>query len=167
MPIKDVHFGRNARVTNEDLVNLYGCSLGDETIVGPFVEIQRNVRIGERCKISSHSFICEGVAIEDEVFIGHGVMFTNDRYPRATNSDGSLQSSADWVVEPTKVGRRASIGSNATVLGGVVIGREAVIGAGAVITRDVAPFAVVAGGPARVIGDVRRDRGRRDPARVA
>ena len=127
-------------------------------MIGPFVEIQRNATVGRRCKVSSHSFICEGVAIEDEVFIGHGVMFTNDRYPCATNRDGTLQTAADWSVEPTTVGRRASIGSNATVLSGITIGEGALVGAGAVLTKNVGAFAIVAGVPAQVIGDVRRLR---------
>jgi acetyltransferase-like isoleucine patch superfamily enzyme len=139
-------------IFHPDLVNLYGCSIGDETKVGAFVEIQKNVVIGKRCKISSHSFICEGVTIEDEVFVGHGVMFTNDVYPRATNADGSLQTQADWEVLPTKVCRGASIGSHATVLPNLTIGEGALVGAGAVVTRDVPPFAVVAGVPARVVG---------------
>lgn len=158
MPMRNVTLGRNVRIVDETLVNLYGCSIGDDTRVGPFVEIQCNARIGSRCKISSHTFICEGVIIEDEVFVGHGVMFTNDRYPRATNEDGTMQSAADWTVEITKVGRRASIGSNVTVLSGIKIGEAAIIGAGAVLTKDVPAFAVVAGVPARVIGDVRRLR---------
>jgi UDP-2-acetamido-3-amino-2,3-dideoxy-glucuronate N-acetyltransferase len=156
MPIKDVTLGRNVRIIDENLVNLYGCSIGDGTMVGPFVEVQRNATIGGNCKISSHTFICEGVAIQDEVFVGHGVMFTNDRYPRATNDDGSMQSASDWTVEPTRVGRRASIGSNVTVLSGIAIGEGALIGAGAVLTSDVPAFAIVAGVPARVIGDVRK-----------
>src|ERR1700709_1965774 len=118
---KDVELGRDVRIFHPDLVNLYGCAVGDETRIGTFVEIQGGARIGSRCKISSHTFICEGVTIEDEVFIGHGVMFTNDRYPRATNEDGTMQSAADWTVEITKVGRRASIGSNVTVLSGIKI----------------------------------------------
>ena len=137
-------------------VNLYGCEIGDETKIGTFVEIQKNSTIGARCKISSHTFICEGVVIEDEVFVGHGVMFTNDRFPRASNADGSLQTEADWKVEVTSVKRAASIGSNATVVCGVTIGIGALVGAGAVVTRDVPDFAVVAGVPARVIGDVRK-----------
>lgn len=151
MPIKDdVQFGRDVRIFHPDLVNLYGCSIGDETRIGTFVEIQVGAVIGARCKISSHSFICEGVTIEDEVFIGHGVMFTNDKYPRATTSDGRLQGAADWTVERTRVGRRASIGSNATILCGVTIGAGALVAAGAVVTRDVPPDAIVAGVPARV-----------------
>jgi UDP-2-acetamido-3-amino-2,3-dideoxy-glucuronate N-acetyltransferase len=153
VPIDDrVVLGLNVAIFHPDLVNLYGCSIGDETKVGAFVEIQKNVAIGKRCKISSHSFICEGVTIEDEVFVGHGVMFTNDVYPRATNADGSLQTQADWKVLPTKVCRGASIGSHATVLPNLTIGEGALVGAGAVVTRDVPPFAVVAGVPARVVG---------------
>jgi UDP-2-acetamido-3-amino-2,3-dideoxy-glucuronate N-acetyltransferase len=153
VPIDDrVVLGLNVVIFHPDLVNLYGCSIGDETKVGAFVEIQKNVAIGKRCKISSHSFICEGVTIEDEVFVGHGVMFTNDVYPRATNADGSLQTQADWKVLPTKVCRGASIGSHATVLPNLTIGEGALVGAGAVVTRDVPPFAVVAGVPARVVG---------------
>lgn len=150
MPIaKDVRLGRDVRIFHPDLVNLYGCSVGDETKVGTFVEIQGGAQIGARCKVSSHSFICEGVTIEDEVFIGHGVMFTNDKYPRATTADGQLQGPADWTVEPTRVGKGASIGSNATILCGITIGAGAVVGAGSVVTRDVPPGAVVAGVPAR------------------
>jgi acetyltransferase-like isoleucine patch superfamily enzyme len=152
MPVgKDVQLGRDVRIFHTDLVNLYGCSVGDETRIGTFVEIQAGAKIGSRCKISSHAFICEGVTIEDEVFIGHGVMFTNDRFPRATTEDGRLQGAADWKVEVTRVGRRASIGSNATILCGVTIGKGATVGAGAVVTRDVPPGAVVAGVPARTI----------------
>jgi UDP-2-acetamido-3-amino-2,3-dideoxy-glucuronate N-acetyltransferase len=157
MPISgSVRFGKNVKIYHPDQVNLYGCSVGDDTRIGSFVEIQKNATIGARCKISSHSFICEGVTVEDEVFIGHGVMFTNDRFPRATNPDGSPQSEADWSVEPTKVKRRASIGSNATIISGVTIGEYALIGAGAVVTKDVADYAIVAGVPARVVGDVRK-----------
>ncbi|HEX2270237.1 MAG TPA: acyltransferase [Pyrinomonadaceae bacterium] len=156
MPIAaDVRLGDGVRIFQPDLVNLYGCSIGAETKVGAFVEIQKNARIGERCKISSHSFICEGVTIEDECFIGHGVMFTNDVYPRAVNEDGTQQTEADWTVIETVVKKRASIGSNATILAGVTIGESALIGAGAVVTHDVPSFAIVAGVPARVIGDVR------------
>ena len=156
MPIaSDVIIGPGVRIFQPDLVNLYGCSIGAETKVGAFVEIQKNARVGERCKISSHSFICEGVTIEDECFIGHGVMFTNDMYPSAVNADGSPQTEADWKVIQTVVRKRASIGSNATILAGVTIGEGALIGAGAVVTHDVPSFAIVAGVPARVIGDVR------------
>jgi UDP-2-acetamido-3-amino-2,3-dideoxy-glucuronate N-acetyltransferase len=157
MPIApDVIIGPGARIFQPDLVNLYGCTIGAETKVGAFVEIQKNAKIGERCKISSHTFICEGVAIEDECFIGHGVMFTNDVYPRAVNADGSPQTEADWAVIKTVVKKRASIGSNATILAGITIGESALIGAGAVVTHDVPNFAIVAGVPARVIGDVRK-----------
>lgn len=157
MPIaSDVTLGREVRIFQPDLVNLYGCSIGDETRVGAFVEVQKNAIIGARCKISSHSFICEGVEIEDECFIGHGVMFTNDVYPSAVNRDGTLQTEADWKVIKTKVKTRASIGSNATIMAGVTIGEGALVGAGAVVTKDVPDFAIVAGVPARVIGDVRK-----------
>src|SRR5215467_14212227 len=144
MPIaKDVQLAEGVRIFQPDLVNLYGCRVGSDTKIGAFVEIQKNAVVGSRCKISSHSFICEGVTIEDEVFVGHGVMFTNDRFPRATNPDGQLQGPADWKVEPTRVCRRASIGSNATILCGITIGEGAIVGAGSVVTRDVPPNAVV------------------------
>ena len=157
MPIAEsVVRGRDVIIFHENLVNLYGCTIGDESRVGAFVEIQRGATIGKRCKISSHTFICEGVTIEDEVFVGHGVMFTNDRYPRATTESGDLQSDADWECLPTRVGRRASIGSNATILPNLTIGEGALVGAGAVVTKDVPPFAIVAGCPARVVGDTRR-----------
>jgi acetyltransferase-like isoleucine patch superfamily enzyme len=156
MPIADdVRLGEGVQIFHPSLVNMYGCAIGDGTKIGTFVEIQKNAEVGARCKISSHTFICEGVAIEDEVFVGHGVMFTNDRFPRATNADGSLQTDADWAVEPTRVRRRASIGSNATIVSGVTIGEGALVAAGAVVTRDVADYAIVAGVPARVVGDVR------------
>jgi UDP-2-acetamido-3-amino-2,3-dideoxy-glucuronate N-acetyltransferase len=153
----DAHvvLGANVSIFHRELVNLYGCRIGDETKIGAFVEIQKGAVVGKRCKISSHTFICEGVEIEDEVFIGHGVMFTNDLYPRAANADGSLQTEADWKVLPTRVGRGASIGSNATILPNLTIGEHALIGAGAVVTRDVAAFAIVAGVPARVVGSTR------------
>jgi acetyltransferase-like isoleucine patch superfamily enzyme len=152
MPItKDVQLGRDVRIFHPDLVNLYGCSIGDETRIGTFVEIQTGAKIGARCKISSHTFICEGVSIEDEVFIGHGVMFTNDKYPRATTADGRPQGPADWTVEPTRVGKGTSIGSNATILCGITIGAGAIVGAGAVVTKDVPARAIVAGVPARVM----------------
>src|SRR5262245_15717981 len=155
MPIADdVILGQNVRIFQPELVNLYGCSIGNETRIGAFVEIQKNAIVGARCKVSSHSFICEGVTIEDEVFVGHGVMFTNDIYPRAVNTDGSLQSEQDWQVVKTTVKKRASIGSNATIIAGVTIGESALVGAGAVVTRDVPDFAIVAGVPARVIGRV-------------
>lgn len=157
MPISDnVRLGTDVTIHHPQLVNLYGCAVGSGSRVGAFVEIQKNATIGERCKISSHSFICEGVTIEDEVFIGHGVMFINDIYPRATNDDGGAQSEADWAVVPTLVKRRASIGSNATIMGGVTIGANALVGAGAVVTKDVPDFGIVAGVPARLVGDTRK-----------
>ncbi len=148
--LRDVDFGHDVVVNS--FANLYGCSLGDETRVGPFVEIQRGARIGARCKIQSHTFICAGVVIEDEVFVGHGVMFVNDKRPRAVRDDGELQTEADWELLQTLVERRASIGSGAVVLGGVRIGAGALIGAGAVVTKDVSPGATVAGVPARLTG---------------
>lgn len=148
---KDVELGDKVVIYHPDLVNLYGCVIGSETKIGTFVEIQKNVVIGARCKISSHSFICEGVQIEDEVFIGHGVMFTNDLYPRATNEAGCLKGDEDWQLVTTKVKRRAAIGSNATILAGVTIGENALVGAGAVVTKDVPPSATVVGVPARII----------------
>lgn len=144
----DVKLGRNVRLFH--FVNLYGCTIGDETKVGSFVEIQKGVTIGARCKISSHTFVCEGVTIEDEVFVGHNVTFINDPKPRATNEDGSPQTDADWTVVPTVVRRGASIGSSVTIMCGVTIGEGAMVGAGAVVTKDVAAGAVVAGVPARV-----------------
>ena len=155
MAVADVQLGRDVKIFHPELVNLYGCRIGDDTKVGTFVEIQKNSRIGARCKISSHTFVCEGVVIDDEVFVGHGVMFINDRYPQAATSDGSMQTEADWSVEPTRVKRRASIGSNATILCGVCVGEGALVGAGAVVTRDVPDYAIVAGVPARVVGDIR------------
>ncbi len=152
---EDVKMGKNVKIFQPNLVNLYGCTINDDTKIGAFVEIQKNVVIGCRCKISSHSFLCEGVILEDEVFIGHGVMFTNDVYPRATNEDGSLKTEANWNVEKTLVKLAASIGSNATVLPGVTIGEKAMVGAGSVVNRDVPDYAIVVGIPARVIGDVR------------
>jgi len=157
MPIADsVTLAPDVKVFHPSLVNLYGCSIGSGTKVGAFVEIQKNAVIGALCKISSHTFICEGVVIEDEVFVGHGVMFTNDRYPRATNPDGSLQTEVDWKVEATRVKRRASIGTSATIISGVTIGEGALVGAGAVVNKDVPDYAIVAGVPARVIGDTRK-----------
>jgi UDP-2-acetamido-3-amino-2,3-dideoxy-glucuronate N-acetyltransferase len=151
-----VVLGKGVTIFHESLVNLYGCRIGDDTKIGAFVEIQKNAAVGSRCKISSHTFVCEGVTIEDEVFVGHGVMFVNDRYPRATNPDGSLQTQEDWNVLPTRVCRGASIGSNATILPNLTIGERALVGAGAVVTRDVPAGAVVAGVPARVVGSTQR-----------
>jgi UDP-2-acetamido-3-amino-2,3-dideoxy-glucuronate N-acetyltransferase len=150
MPIApSVRLGRNVVIHHPDLVNLYGCTVGDDTRIGVFVEIQKNARIGALCKISSHTFVCEGAEIEDEVFVGHGVMFINDRFPRATAA-GGLQTEADWTVVPTRVRRGASIGSGAVIMCGVTIGERALIGAGAVVTHDVPADAVVAGVPARL-----------------
>lgn len=157
MPIsKDVHLGEGVTIFHPELVNLYGCAIGDQTRVGAFVEIQRGAKVGARCKISSHSFICEGVTIEDEVFIGHGVIFVNDRYPAATTSTGELQGAGEWTLEPTKIGRKASIGSHATIMCGLTVGEGALVGAGAVVTSDVPPHSVVAGVPARIISDNRK-----------
>lgn len=151
---KDVKFGRD--VVLNDYINLYGCSIGDGTKLGTFVEIQKNARVGRYCKISSHTFICEGVTIEDEVFIGHGVMFINDLFPRATAAPGKLQTEDDWDVAPTAIQKGASIGSNATILCGVTIGENAVVGAGSVVTRDVPARTIVAGNPARIIRTIEK-----------
>lgn len=151
----NVWLGEGVLIRLPELVNLYGCRIGSGTRIGPFVEIQKNVEVGSNCKISSHSFLCSGVQIEDGVFVGHGVMFTNDIYPRAVNADGSLQDEADWVCLTTRIGRNSSIGSNATILGGICVGECALVGAGAVVTHDVPDYAIVAGVPARIIGDVR------------
>jgi UDP-2-acetamido-3-amino-2,3-dideoxy-glucuronate N-acetyltransferase len=145
----DVKLGRNVRLFG--FVNLYGCEIGDDTRIGTFVEIQKGAKIGARCKISSHTFICEGVAIEDEVFVGHNVTFINDLYPRATTAEGQPQAEADWRCESTRVKHGASIGSGATLLGGITVGEFALIGAGSVVTRDVPPHAIVAGNPARIL----------------
>ena len=151
MPIApDVVLGSDVTIFHPTLVNLYGCRIGDDTKIGTFVEIQKNAVIGRRCKVSSHTFICEGVTIEDDVFVGHGVMFINDRRPRAT-ADGRLQTEDDWTVVPTLIKRGASIGSGAAILCGVTIGEQAMVGAGAVVTRDVAPGETVAGVPARTL----------------
>jgi acetyltransferase-like isoleucine patch superfamily enzyme len=147
---EDVKLGNNVRLA--DFINLYGCQIGDDSSVGPFVEIQRGVLIGNKVKVQSHSFICTGVTIMDEAFIGHGVMFTNDRFPRSTTEQGEIKSPTDWVCENTVVGRRAAIGSNATILCGVTIGENAIVGAGSVVTKDVPAGAIVAGNPARTIG---------------
>jgi len=151
----DVILGKDVNIYHPNLVNLYGCVIGEQTKIGTFVEIQKDVIVGSRCKISSHSFLCEGVSLEDEVFIGHGVMFTNDIYPRATNEDGSLKTADDWYTVKTLVKRCASIGSNATILPGVTIGEKAIIGAGAVVTHDVPDYAIVVVVPARELGGVR------------
>jgi acetyltransferase-like isoleucine patch superfamily enzyme len=148
----DVKLGRDVKLSK--FINLYGCEIGDETKVGAFVEVQKNAKIGKRCKISSHTFICEGVTIEDNVFIGHGVVFINDSYPRATTSEGDLQTDRDWRVETTLVKKGASIGSGATILSNLVIGENAIVGAGSTVTKDVPANAVVAGNPARVLRTV-------------
>jgi acetyltransferase-like isoleucine patch superfamily enzyme len=145
----DVKLGRDVAIYH--FVNLYGCEIGDGTKIGSFVEIQKGVRVGRNCKISSHSFICEGVTIEDEVFVGHGVQFINDKYPRATRDDGQLQTDADWIVERTSVRRGASIGTGATILSGVEIGEGATVGAGAVVTRNVLAGSTVVGNPAKAV----------------
>jgi UDP-2-acetamido-3-amino-2,3-dideoxy-glucuronate N-acetyltransferase len=145
----DVKLGRDVKIYH--FVNLYGCEIGDGSSLGTFVEIQKGARVGRNCKISSHSFICEGVTVEDDVFIGHGVMFINDKYPRATNESGALQTETDWKVITTLVKRGASIGSNATILCGITIGERAIVGAGAVVTTDVPDGATVAGNPARIL----------------
>lgn len=157
MPIKDVMLGKDVRIFQPDLVNLYGCTIGDETKIGAFVEIQKNAHIGARCKISSHTFICEGVTIEDEAFVGHGVIFINDPQPRAT-TDGRLQGEADWKVISTRVKRGASIGSGAVIMCGVTIGEGALVGAGAVVTHDVGPQAIVYGVPARLQKQMTREQ---------
>jgi acetyltransferase-like isoleucine patch superfamily enzyme len=146
---EDVRLGRNVKLSK--FVNLYGCEVGDETKIGAFVEIQKNATVGRRCKISSHSFICEGVSIEDNVFIGHGVTFINDSYPRATTVEGNLQTEADWKVERTVIKKGASIGSGTTVLSNVTVGENAIVGAGSVVTKDVPPNSIVAGNPARLL----------------
>jgi len=148
----DVKLGDNVKIFA--YVNLYGCTIGDNTKIGTFVEIQKGATIGKNCKISSHTFICEGVTVEDEVFIGHGVTFINDLYPRATTTEGSLQTEQDWKVVPTLVKKGASIGSGATILAGVTIGEGAIVGAGSVVTKDVPARAVVAGNPARILREL-------------
>jgi acetyltransferase-like isoleucine patch superfamily enzyme len=145
----DVKLGKNVRLSK--FINLYGCEIGDETKIGAFVEIQKNASVGKRCKISSHTFVCEGVVIEDQVFIGHGVMFINDSYPRAATAEGSLRTEADWTVERTVIKKGASIGSGATILSNTNVGENAIVGAGSVVTKDVPPNAIVAGNPARVL----------------
>jgi len=152
----DVQLGKDVKLSK--FINLYGCEIGDRTKIGAFVEIQKNARIGKNCKISSHSFICEGVTIEDNVFVGHGVTFINDAYPRATTPEGKLQSEKDWSVEPTRVKKGASIGSGATILSKVIIGENALVGAGSVVTRDVPDDAIVAGNPARLVRWITTER---------
>jgi len=160
MPVADdVSLGSMVEIAHPELVNIYGCAIGDGTKIGPFTEIQKNAIIGSRCKISSHTFVCEGVMIEDEVFVGHGVVFTNDLYPRATTGEGVLQTDRDWSVVRTTVRSHASIGSNSTILAGVTIGKGAIVGAGSVITKDIPEFSIAVGNPSRTIGDV-RDRAR-------
>jgi UDP-2-acetamido-3-amino-2,3-dideoxy-glucuronate N-acetyltransferase len=152
MPIApSVVMGRDVRIFQPDLVNLYGCTIGDETKIGAFVEIQKNAFVGARCKVSSHTFICEGVTIEDDVFIGHNVTFINDLYPRSTAPGGGLQTEQDWAVVPTFIRKGASVGSSATILAGVTVGEGAIVGAGSVVTKDVPPWTIVAGNPARVL----------------
>jgi acetyltransferase-like isoleucine patch superfamily enzyme len=153
----DVKLGRNVRIY--DFTNLYGCEIGDDVKIGTFVEVQKGAKIGNRCKISSHTFICEGVTLEDEVFIGHNVTFINDRHPRATNAEGQLQSEADWACVKTLVKRGASIGSGATLMCGITVGENALIGAGSVVTRDVPAGAIVAGNPARIVKSARAQAG--------
>jgi acetyltransferase-like isoleucine patch superfamily enzyme len=148
----DVKLGKN--VTLSKFINLYGCEIGDETKIGAFVEVQKNARIGNKCKVSSHTFVCEGVTIEDNVFVGHGVAFINDIYPRATTEGGGLQTEADWKVAPTLVRKGASIGSGATILANVTIGEKAIVGAGSVVTRDVPDGVIVAGNPAKILRSV-------------
>ena len=148
----DVKLGRDVKLSK--FINLYGCEIGDETKIGAFVEVQKNAKIGKRCKISSHTFICEGVTIEDNVFVGHGVVFINDSYPRATTSEGGLQTERDWRVETTLVKKGASIGSGATILSNIVIGENAIVGAGSTVTKDVPANTIVAGNPARVLRTV-------------
>lgn len=145
----DVKLGENVKLPG--FANLYGCEIGDDTLIGTFVEVQKGAKIGRRCKIQSHSFICQGVTIEDEVMVSHGVMFINDLWPRATKRDGSIKADCDWKCIPTRVSRRATIGSNATIIAGVVIGEESLVAAGSVVTKDVPPRTLVAGNPARVI----------------
>lgn len=152
----DVQLGKNVKIYQ--FTNLYGCSIGDNTKIGAFVEIQKNAKIGKNCKISSHSFICEGVEIEDNVFIGHGVMFINDKYPRATNKDGQLQSENDWKVEKTLVKKGASIGTNSVILSNVVIGENSIIGAGSVVTKDVPPNVIAAGNPCRILRKIDEEK---------
>jgi acetyltransferase-like isoleucine patch superfamily enzyme len=154
---EDVKLGKNVRLSK--FINLYGCEIGDDTKIGAFVEIQKNASVGKFCKISSHTFVCEGVCIEDNVFIGHGVKFINDSYPRATTAEGSLQTEADWKVERTVIRKGASIGSGATILSNISIGEHALVGAGSVVTKDVPPNAIVAGNPARILRYIEETEG--------
>lgn len=160
---EDVKLGKNVRLSK--FINLYGCEIGDETRIGAFVEIQKNAAVGRYCKISSHTFICEGVVIEDQVFIGHGVMFINDSYPRATTIDGNLQTEADWKVERTVICKGASIGSGATILSNTNVGENAIVGAGSVVTKDVPRNAIVAGNPAKVLRYIDDSEGKYDAKR--
>jgi acetyltransferase-like isoleucine patch superfamily enzyme len=156
----DVKLGKGVELSK--FINLYGCEIGDETKIGAFVEIQKNANVGRRCKISSHAFICEGVTIEDHVFVGHGVIFVNDLYPRATTSQGELQTESDWRSETTVIKRGASIGSGATILSKVVVGENSIVGAGSVVTRDVPPNVIVAGNPARILRSIASKAGARE-----
>ena len=150
---KDVKLGKNVRLSK--FINLYGCKIGDKTKIGAFVEVQKNAKIGKNCKVSSHTFICEGVTIEDNVFIGHNVTFINDNYPRSTNDDGTMQTDDDWMCLPTLIKKGASIGSSATLLGGITIGNGAIIGAGSVVNKDVPPNTIAAGNPARELRKIK------------
>jgi acetyltransferase-like isoleucine patch superfamily enzyme len=161
----DVKLGKNVKIY--DFVNLYGCRIGDNTKIGTFVEIQKGAKIGKNCKISSHTFICEGVTIQDEVFVGHNVTFINDAFPRATSEDGRLQTEQDWVCVPTLVKKRASIGSSATLLCGITVGENAVVGAGSVVTKDVPANAIVAGNPARVLRKIGKEKRKGDERSIS
>jgi acetyltransferase-like isoleucine patch superfamily enzyme len=162
---RDVKLGKNVKIY--DFVNLYGCRIGDNTKIGTFVEIQKGAKIGKNCKISSHTFICEGVTIQDEVFVGHNVTFINDAFPRATSEDGRLQTEQDWVCVPTLVKKRASIGSSVTLLCGITVGENAVVGAGSVVTQDVPANAIVAGNPARLLRRIGKEKGKGDERSIS
>jgi acetyltransferase-like isoleucine patch superfamily enzyme len=162
---RDVKLGKNVKI--HDFVNLYGCRIGDNTKIGTFVEIQKGAKIGKNCKISSHTFICEGVTIQDEVFVGHNVTFINDAFPRATSEDGRLQTEQDWVCVPTLVKKRASIGSSVTLLCGITVGENAVVGAGSVVTQDVPANAIVAGNPARLLRRIGKEKGKGDERSIS